>query len=84
MRIIFREIGYLSMALETKYFHDVGAFEVHLFKVSALKLSHPSVCPVFKDFSCFSLLRHSLLGGGKPLLFSPFKGEVRKGMGVAL
>ena len=43
------------MVLEVKCFLDVGAFEVHLLKVSALKLSHPSACPVFKvgrgDFS---------------------------------
>jgi hypothetical protein len=45
------------MVLEAKYFHGVGTFEVYLLKVSALKLSHPSACPVFKDFSYFSLLR---------------------------
>jgi hypothetical protein len=67
--------------LEAKNFHGVGIFEVHILKVSALKLYHPSACPVFKDFSYFSLLRHSLLRGGKPLLSSPFKGEVGKGMG---
>jgi hypothetical protein len=79
------------MVLEARYFHGVGVFEVHLLKVSALKLSHPSACPVFKDFSYFSLLRHSLLEEGKPLPSSPFKGEVRacsvldtgRGMGVA-
>jgi hypothetical protein len=38
------------MMLKSKYFHGVGTFEVHLLKVSALKLSHPSACPVFKDF----------------------------------
>jgi hypothetical protein len=52
------------MVLEAKYFRDVGAFEVHLLKVPALKLSHPSACPVFKDFSRFSRLRHSLEGEG--------------------
>jgi hypothetical protein len=50
--------------LEVKCFHGIGAFEVHLLKVTALKLSHPSACPVFKDFSLFSRLRHSLEGGG--------------------
>jgi hypothetical protein len=38
------------MVFEMKCFHGVGAFEVYLLKVSALKLSHPSACPVFKDF----------------------------------
>jgi hypothetical protein len=54
MQIIFSENGWLSMVLEVKCFHGVGAFEVHLLKVSALKLSHPSACPVFQDFSLFS------------------------------
>ncbi len=53
------------MVLESECFHGVGAFEVHLLKVSALKLSHPSVCSVFQNFSRFSLLRHSLLGRGE-------------------
>jgi hypothetical protein len=52
----------VSIVLESEYFHGVGAFEVHLLKVSALKLSHPSVCSVFQNFSRFSILRHSLLG----------------------
>jgi hypothetical protein len=47
------------MILESEYFHGVGASEAYLLKVSALKLSHPSACPVFQDFSRFSLLRHS-------------------------
>ncbi len=34
------------MVLEPKYFHGIGAFEVCLSKVSALKFSHPSVYPV--------------------------------------
>jgi len=50
------------MVLESECFHGVGALEVHLLKVSALKLSHPSVCSVFQNFSRFSLLRHSLKG----------------------
>jgi hypothetical protein len=50
------------MVLESECFHGVGAFEVHLLKVSALKLSHPSVCSVFQNFSRFSLLRPSLFG----------------------
>jgi len=41
------------MVLESEYFHGVGAFKVHLLKVSALKLSHPSVCSVFQNFSRF-------------------------------
>ena len=51
------------MVLESECFHSVGAFEVYLLKVSALKLSHPSVCSVFQNFSRFFLLRHSLLMG---------------------
>jgi hypothetical protein len=51
------------MAFEMKCFQGVGAFEADLLGVSALKLSHPSACPVFKDFSLFSQLRHSLSGG---------------------
>ena len=62
------------MVLEVKCFLDVGAFEVHLLKVSALpcrsgfaqaglKLSHPSACPVFQNCSLISILRHSLGGG---------------------
>jgi len=51
------------MVLGSECFHGVGAFEVHLLKVSALKLSHPSVCSVFQNISRFSLLRHSLLRG---------------------
>jgi hypothetical protein len=45
MRLIFGENGYLSMMLEAKYFHGDGALEVYFFKVSALKLSHPSAYP---------------------------------------
>jgi len=51
------------MVLEVKCFLDVGAFEVHLLKVSALKLSHQSACPVFQNCSLISILRHSLGGG---------------------
>jgi hypothetical protein len=47
MRIIFRENGLLSMLLDANYFNSVGAFEVNLLKVSALKLSHPSASPFF-------------------------------------
>jgi hypothetical protein len=50
------------MVLKSVCFHGVGAFEVRLLKVSAQKLSHPSVCSVFENSSRFSLLRHSLLG----------------------
>jgi hypothetical protein len=50
------------MGLEPKYFDGVGAFEVYLQKVSALKLFHPSVCPAFQDSSPFSILRDSGLG----------------------
>jgi hypothetical protein len=42
------------MVFKGKYIYGVGAFEAYLLKVSALKLSHPSACPVFKDFSYFS------------------------------
>jgi hypothetical protein len=51
------------MVLEVKCFHGVGAFEVYLLKGSALKLSHLSAYPVFKDFILFSQLRHSLSRG---------------------
>jgi hypothetical protein len=54
MRTIFNENGWLSMVLEVKCFHGVGAFEVYLLKVTAPKLSHPSACPVFEGFSLFS------------------------------
>jgi len=50
------------MVLGMKCFHGLGAFEVNLLKVTALKLSHPSACPFFKKFSLFSQLRHSLVG----------------------
>ena len=53
------------MVLEAQCFHGVGAFEVHLLKVSALKLSRASACSVFQNFSHFSLLRHSHWRGGK-------------------
>jgi hypothetical protein len=56
------------MVLGMKCFHGVGAFEVNLIKVTALKLFHPSVCPVFNKFSLFSQLRHSLLPQGKKIL----------------
>ena len=39
--------------LEVKCFHGLGAFEVYLLKVTALKLSHPSACPVFDEFILF-------------------------------
>jgi hypothetical protein len=42
------------MVLEMKCFLGVEAFEVNPLKVTALKLSHPSACPVFKEFSLFS------------------------------
>jgi len=50
------------MVLESQCFYGVGAFEVRFLKVSALKLSHPSVCSVFQNFSRFFLLRHSFSG----------------------
>ena len=50
------------MMLEVECFHGIGAFDVYLLKVTALKLSHPSACPFFKKFSLFSQLRHSLVG----------------------
>jgi hypothetical protein len=34
------------MVLEAECFHGIGAFEVYLYKVSAQKFFHPSVCPV--------------------------------------
>jgi hypothetical protein len=51
------------MVLEAQSFQGVGTFEVHLLKVPALKLSHPSACSVLQNFSHFSLLRYSLQGG---------------------
>ncbi len=65
MRVIFNENRWLSMVLEMKCFHRVEAFEVNLLKVTALKLSHPSACPVFNDFSLFSELRHNPGGEGQ-------------------
>jgi hypothetical protein len=64
------------MVLESEYFHGVGAFEVHLLKVFALKLSYPSVCSVFQNFSRFSQLRHGPNGErdgvrGKLMHFRP-------------
>jgi hypothetical protein len=50
----------MSIVLEAKYLHEGGTFEAYLLKISALKLSHPSACPVFQDLSRFSLLRRSL------------------------
>jgi hypothetical protein len=50
------------MVLEAECFEGVGTFGVHLIKVSALKLSHPSARSVFQSFSYFSLLWHSLSG----------------------
>jgi len=54
------------MVVEAKYLHGVGAFEVYILKVSALKLSHPSACPVFKGFKGES--RKDPTTGGKGLL----------------
>jgi hypothetical protein len=75
MRIIFNENRWQSIVLEIKCFHGVEPFEVNLLKVTAppcrspigeagLKLSHPSACPVFKDFSLSSKLRHISKGEG--------------------
>jgi hypothetical protein len=41
------------MVLEVKCFHGVGAFELYLLKVSALKLSHPSAYPFFRTSAAF-------------------------------
>ena len=73
-RSIFGENGQVSMVLEAQCFQGIGAFEVDRLKVSALKLSHPSACSVFQNFSHFSLLRHSFLmgegvGGGDKAVF---------------
>jgi hypothetical protein len=53
------------MVIEAKYFHGVGASEVYLLKGSALKLSHPSACPVFQDFSRFPYYDTLSLGRGE-------------------
>jgi hypothetical protein len=50
------------MVLEQQCYKDIGAFEVHLLMVSALKLSHPSACSFFQNFSHFSLLRLGVPG----------------------
>jgi hypothetical protein len=50
MRRVLEENGQASTVLAIKHFHGIGAFEVHLSKVSALKLSHPSVCSTFRVF----------------------------------
>jgi hypothetical protein len=39
--------------LEMKYFHGVGAFEVYLLKVSALKLSHRLPVPFLRTSASF-------------------------------
>jgi release factor glutamine methyltransferase len=39
--------------LEIQCFHGIGAFEVYRLKVSALKLSDPSVCSVLRRFGFF-------------------------------
>lgn len=43
-------------------FSGIWVFGVDRLEVSALKLFDPSVCPVFQNFSHFSLLEHSLWG----------------------
>jgi hypothetical protein len=53
------------MVLEAECFQGVGAFEVYLLKVPALKLFHPLACSVLQNVSHLSLLRHSLQRGGK-------------------
>jgi len=53
------------MVLEAQCFQGVGAFEVHLLKVSALKLSHPSACSVFQNFSHFPYYDTVSWGEGK-------------------
>jgi hypothetical protein len=54
MRSVLEENGQVSMVLEIECFHGIGAFEVHLSKVSAPKLSHPPVCFIFRVFWSFS------------------------------
>jgi hypothetical protein len=54
MPSVLKENGQASMVLEIECFHGIGAFEVHLSKVSALKLSHPPVCSIFREFCSFS------------------------------
>jgi hypothetical protein len=55
------------MVLESQCFHAIGAFEVYLLKVSALKLFHASVCSVFQNFTHFSYCETVLTGEGKGL-----------------
>jgi hypothetical protein len=47
------------MVLEVKCFHGVGAFEVYLLKVAALKHSHPSAYPVFQKVGFFHITAQS-------------------------
>jgi hypothetical protein len=44
----------MSTVLEIECFYGIGAFEVLLSGVSALKLSHPSVCSILRVFRCYS------------------------------
>jgi hypothetical protein len=54
MRSVFKENGQMSTVLEIECFYGIGAFEVLLSGVSALKLSHPSVCSILRVFRCYS------------------------------
>ena len=53
-------------------FSGIGVFGVDRLEVSAVKLSHPSACSVFQNFSHFSLLQRTLWGE---------EGRVRGGIG---
>ena len=53
-RGVLEENGQVSMMLEIQCFHGIGAFGVYRLKVSALKLSHPSVYSVLRRGGFFS------------------------------
>jgi hypothetical protein len=64
MRIIFSENGWLFMVLEVKCFQGVGAFEVYLLKVSALKLPHRLPVPFLRTSASFPNYDTVSRGGG--------------------
>jgi hypothetical protein len=53
------------MVLEAQCLQGVGAFEVHLLKVFALKLSHPSACSVFRTSATFPYYDTVSAGSGE-------------------
>ena len=67
-RGVIEEDGQVFLALEMQCFHGMGAFEAHCSKGSALKLSHPPVCSVFRVLCLFRNTTQSLTKGGWEIL----------------